>query len=155
MKLLFLFGFTLHNIEEALWLPGWSKHAKKFHPPVEKNAFHFAVIVVTIFGYLVTVLDFYTASPGSLFNYIFLGFVGMMGINTFLPHVAATIILRKYSPGLITAVLLNLPLSSIILFEYISININIYYLVLSVVLISGIVLFSLKYLFRLGENLIK
>jgi len=39
MKLLFLFGFTLHNIEEALWLPGWSKHAKKFHHRLKKMPF--------------------------------------------------------------------------------------------------------------------
>ena len=48
IKLLFLFGFTIHNIEEAIWLPKWSRYAKKFHEPVGSNKFIFAVMVVTI-----------------------------------------------------------------------------------------------------------
>ena len=39
IELLFLLGFSLHNLEEALWLPEWSKHARKYHKEVSKNYF--------------------------------------------------------------------------------------------------------------------
>ena len=47
-KLLFILGFTLHNLEEAVWLPKWSQVAKKFHKPVTTNEFIFAVLVITV-----------------------------------------------------------------------------------------------------------
>jgi hypothetical protein len=155
LKLIFLLGFTLHNIEEAVWLPEWSKHAKKFHEPVERNQFIFAVIVVTIIGYLLTVVEIINNNPGSVFSYIYLGFIGMMGINTILPHLAATILLKKYAPGLITALLLNLPLSIIIISLYINAGINVYFLIIAILVVTGIVLSLLKPLFKLGEKLIK
>ena len=37
IELLFLLGFTLHNLEEALWLPQWSKHARKYRKEVSEN----------------------------------------------------------------------------------------------------------------------
>jgi len=42
MEWLFLLAFTLHNIEEGIWLPKWSKHAKKYYSPVSNREFHFA-----------------------------------------------------------------------------------------------------------------
>ena len=155
LKLIFLLGFTLHNIEESIWLPEWSKHAKKFHEPVEKNQFIFAVIVVTIIGYLVTFIEIINNTPGSVFCYIYLGFIGMMGLNTIIPHLAATILLKKYAPGLITALLLNLPLSIIIIARYIDAGINIYLIIVAILVVTGIILSSLKPLFKLGEKLIK
>jgi hypothetical protein len=37
IELLFLLGFSLHNLEEALWLPQWSKHARKYRKEVSEN----------------------------------------------------------------------------------------------------------------------
>ena len=31
LKIIFLLGFTLHNLEEAIWLPEWTKYAKNYH----------------------------------------------------------------------------------------------------------------------------
>jgi hypothetical protein len=155
LKFIFLLGFTLHNIEEAIWLPEWSKYAKKFHQPVERNQFIFAVVVVTIIGYLVTLNEILDNDFGSILTYAYLGFIGMMGLNAFLPHVAATIILKKYAPGLITALLLNLPLSIIIILRYIVAGINVYYLIIAIFIFSAIVLFLLKTLFKLGDKLIR
>lgn len=154
LKLLFLLGFTLHNMEEALWLPQWSKYAKKFHEPVERNQFIFAVIILTMLGYLITLADILNPQPGNIINYVYLGFIGMMGLNAIIPHLAATIVLKKYAPGLITGLLLNLPLSLIIIIYNIQNRINIFYFVIAVLALSGLILFSLKYLFRLGAKLI-
>jgi len=153
-KIVFLLGFTLHNLEEAIWLPKWSKYAGKFHEPLETNQFIFAVIVVTIIGYLLTALDFLIGDFGNIINYTYLGFIGMMGLNSIFPHLVSTIVLRKYAPGLITGLLLNLPFSLIILIGYVKHGINIYYLLISILVVSGLVLFSLKYLFKLGSIVI-
>lgn len=153
IKILFTLGFTLHNIEEAVWLPKWSHHARKYHEPVETNAFVFAVIVVTIVGYLLTAIDFLYGSPGNFFNYLYLGFVGMMGINVLFPHLIATIALKKYAPGLITGLLLNLPFSFYIIYWHINYGVNAFYLFFAVVIVSALVLLSLKYLFRMGNKL--
>jgi len=155
LKLIFLLGFTIHNLEESIWLPEWSKHAKKFHEPVERNQFIFAVIIVTMIGYLVTVAEIIDNTPGSVFSYIYLGFIGMMGLNTILPHLAATILLKKYAPGLITALLLNLPLSIIIIARYLTAGINVYFLIIAILAFTAIMLPLLKPLFKLGDKLIR
>ena len=155
LKIIFLLGFTIHNIEESIWLPEWSKHAKKIHEPVERNPFVFAVIIVTIIGYLVTAAEIIENIPGSVFSYIYLGFVGMMGLNTILPHLAATILLKKYAPGLITALLLNLPLSIIIIARYIVAGINVYFLIIAILTFTVITISLLKPLFKLGDKLIR
>jgi len=78
IELLFLLGFSLHNLEEALWLPEWSKHARKYHKEVSKNEFTFAVIIVTAIGYLLTFQYFIFASSYALSKYVYLGFILMM-----------------------------------------------------------------------------
>jgi hypothetical protein len=154
MKLLFLMGFTLHNIEESVWLPKWSKHAKRFHEPVERNQFIFAVIIITMIGYWVTIADILSNEPGNIPNYLYLGFIGMMGLNSIFPHFIATLLLKKYAPGLLTGILLNLPISLIIIFVYLQKGLNFYYLLLSIAIVTGLILFSLKYLFKLGDKLL-
>lgn len=154
LKLIFLLGFTLHNIEEAIWLPEWSKYAKKFHQPVERNQFVFAVIVISIIGYLLTIIEILDNNSGSIWSYVYLGFVGMMGLNAIMPHLVATILLKKYAPGLITAFLLNLPISIIIITRYVNAGINVYFVILAIVIVSAVVLLSLKPLFKVGERLI-
>ncbi len=153
LKMAFLFGFSLHNLEEAVWLPKWSKQAGRFHKPVETIPFIFAVVVITMMGYVLTVLDILMADLGTGVNYIYLGFVGMMGLNAIFPHLIATIVIKKYAPGLITGLLLNLPFSVIILLIHLRQGISIHYLLLSIIAISSLVLLSLKYLFRLGGAL--
>ena len=83
-------------------------------------------------------------------NCIYLGYVGMMVLNAIFPHLLATIALRRYAPGLITAIALNAPIGSYIIYE--SMNqtafINI---IISTLLISVIILFSLPVLFRISK----
>ncbi len=155
IKIIFLLGFTLHNFEEAIWLPKWSKYASKFQRPVESNQFIFVLIVVTILVYVITIFDFLAGDTNYLVRYIYLGFISMMGLNSIFPHLIATIVIKKYSPGLMTGLLLNLLLSVIIIFHYLKSGINVYYLIIAVILVSGMILFSLKYLFIMGEKLLQ
>jgi hypothetical protein len=110
IEILFLLGFSLHNIEEALWLPQWSQNATRFHKPVSNNEFHFAVIMVTAIGYLFTFQYFVFGSTYAIAKFAYLGFILMMVFNTFFPHILSTIYLKKYAPGTLTALLLNFPI---------------------------------------------
>lgn len=116
LVIFFCFAITLHNLAEALWLPQWSKHASKFHRPVSSNEFNFAVVFITILAYLSTFLFFYFPEV-SLTKWIFTGFLGSMIVNAIFPHLVATILIKKYAPGLMTGVLLNVPINSLIIYQ--------------------------------------
>jgi hypothetical protein len=151
----FPIAITLHNLEEAVWLPNWSNHAERFHKPVEANVFYFAVIFVTILAYLSTFLA--VALPSSwLWKYIFHGFLGAMILNTFVPHLASTIILRRYSPGLVTGLFLLIPVNSIILYQSVTFGqIKLLDLIFSILVVSIVLLSLLPLLFKIGEYLVK
>jgi len=93
--------------------------------------------------------------PGNIANYMYLGFIGMMGINAIFPHLIETLVLKRYAPGLLTGILLNLPIACVIIIHYLRKGINGYYFILSMIMVTGIILFSLRYFFKLGEKLIK
>lgn len=153
--LFFPIAITLHNLEEAIWLPAWTKHAKQFHKPIESNVFYFAVIFVTILAYLSTFLA--VAFPSSwLWKYIFHGFLGAMILNTIFPHLVSTIILRRYSPGLITGLFLLLPINSIILYQSVMLgHIKLTDLMISILIVSLVLLSFLPLFFKIGEQLAK
>jgi len=152
-ELLFILGFTLHNIEEAIWLPGWSKHAGRYHREVSENEFRFAVIVVTAMGYLITFQYFLFSHVYPVSKYIFLGFVLMMVLNVIFPHIAASIVLKRYAPGTITGVLLNWPMGIYILSEGIKERSDPGYIIIAALIITAVFLFMIKLLFKAGGRL--
>jgi hypothetical protein len=105
---LFPISFTIHNIEEAFWLPDFSKSAGKFHKPVDTFEFVFALIFITLLSIVITFL-FYNNGKQSLACYLYFAFNFGMLINVFYPHLVATIFLKKYCPGLITGILFLTP----------------------------------------------
>jgi hypothetical protein len=149
---LFPIAFALHNVEEALFLPAWSKAAGKFHKPVGSFEFSFAVACLTVFSILVTVL-FSLKGKQSLAGYVFLAFNFGMFVNVFFPHLVATIALKKYCPGLLTGVVLLLPTTGYLLYygffnEYFVFPMFWYVLFPSVVVVVG----SIPSLFKLGRS---
>ena len=50
-------AFTIHNIEEVLFLPDWSKSADKFHKPVGAFEFRFAPVIVNALSVALTMLS--------------------------------------------------------------------------------------------------
>ncbi len=149
----FPLAITLHNFEEAIWLPKWSKYAKQFHKPIEANEFYFAVIFVTILAYLSTFLAIAFQSSW-LWNHIFYGFLGAMILNTFVPHLVSTIILRKYSPGLATGLFLLVPINSVILYQSVMLgHIKLLDLTLSILVVSFTLLSLLPVFFKIGKKL--
>ncbi len=152
MKLLFLFCFSIHNIEEALWLPAWSKYANRYHKEVTENEFRFAVIVVTAIGYLIT-FQYFLFSAYGISKFIYSGFILMMVVNVIFPHLLATIALRRYAPGTITGLILNLPVGLYILTGEIKNKGDFAGVITAGIILSIAVICSLKYLFKAGERL--
>jgi len=102
---------TIHNIEEAPFMEGWSKRLPlKIHPTVTTRQFVIAVTFLTIAGFLLTYfgVEYLADETGYL---MVLGIQAILLFNTFVPHIAMTIRFRLYSPGVITAILFTLPFS--------------------------------------------
>lgn len=154
MELFFLLAFTLHNIEEGLWLPKWSKYAGKYHPQVSNQEFHFALVVVTSIGYFITFLFLLFGQSIELVRYVFLGFVLMMSLNSIFPHLLATIVLKRYAPGTLTGLLLNLPVGITIIINNLELGIQLASVFISGVIVTVLTVASLRALFKLGRKLI-
>lgn len=106
---LFTLGVLAHNAEEALCLPAWSACAGRWHTPVGKREFRFAVAALS--ALLVAIAAAASAAgAGSIAAYLMAGYVLAMVLNVLVPHLLATLSMRKYMPGTATALLLNLPL---------------------------------------------
>ncbi|HDX9588702.1 TPA: HXXEE domain-containing protein [Bacillus pseudomycoides] len=155
LVILFLFAITLHNLEEAVWLPAWSNYAPNFHKPVGKDEFYFAVIVITSLAYLSTF--YYLSFPNSsLAKYILIGFMGSMIINAIFPHLLANIVLKRYAPGLLTGLLLNIPINSLIIYQFFKNNeLTFRELFLSTLIVAGVLLSLIPFLFKIGRSISK
>jgi len=153
LKLLCLLGFTLHNLEESIWLPRWSKYAKRFHPEVQQHEFHFAALVVTVIGYLLTF--FHLTTSNMYAQYAFYGFVLMMCFNAVFPHLIATIVFRGYAPGLLTGLFLNVPFGITLIHGALSNGISQTYLVVTTAILGMIFVLFIKPLFKLAGLMIE
>ena len=100
---------TLHTIEEAIWLPEWSHTAGLWHPPVSPFEFRFAVAVVTLAVY--GVILYFTRRSTFTSRLLMGGTLVVIFVNVFAPHLAAAVMTGRYAPGVLTGVLLNLPVT--------------------------------------------
>ncbi len=153
IEILFILGFSLHNIEEALWLPEWSKSAGRYQKEISANGFRFAVIIITALGYLVTFQYFIFSETYMFSKLLYLSFVAMMVLNVILPHLLLTIIMGKYAPGLITGVLLNLPIGLYLIIKNIDGSKEILGLCISTIILSITILILIRVLFRIGKRI--
>lgn len=108
---LFALGVILHNIEEALFLPGWSARNRRRQFEVNAASFRFAVTLLSL-AVLAAASLASSGGSGSFGAYFLAGYALAMVLNVFIPHLAASIVLREYAPGTATALLFNLPLGS-------------------------------------------
>lgn len=110
----FVIAVALHDLEEALWLPAWSRRAGPWNRPVGAFEFRFAVIVLAVAAAVSAVLAI-RQGPGSVGAHLLAGYALAMLVNVFVPHVAASVLLRRYMPGTATALALVLPSSAALL----------------------------------------
>jgi hypothetical protein len=107
---------TLHNLEEAIWLPSAAKHFDMLPRHMSPGRFRIGVGVLTVAAYLITWFSV-ADGPASTWTYLFVAYTFAMFLNVFVPHVPAAILLRRYAPGVVTAVLVNLPVTTLLLAE--------------------------------------
>jgi hypothetical protein len=113
LQWLFPVAVTLHNSEEAIWMPGWDlQHAAQLpvHPPGALKI-RIALLLLTVAAFALTSLSV-RKGPESVWAYLMFGYIVSMLANVFVPHVPATIVFRSYTPGVATAVSVNLPVMS-------------------------------------------
>lgn len=113
---LFAVAVLVHNLEEAVWLPRWSRRAGRWQVPVGPGVFRFAAAVLTVMAFLAAWLSA-RGGAGSLGAYLLAGYALAMALNAIVPHGIATIALHRYAPGTATAVLFNLPLGVVIVYR--------------------------------------
>ncbi len=104
---------TLHNVEEAIWLPGWSRTSGVWHPPVGAFEFRFADAVVTLLFY--AVIYFFWKRGTAASRCLLGGVLVVILFNVLVPHLAATIATARYAPGVVTGILLNVPVTVFLL----------------------------------------
>ena len=102
-------SFALHNLEEAPGMARWSHQIPaRVHPPVTTRQFAIAVALLSGLCFVVTFVV--TANPQNRLGIsILLGFQTAMVLNAFIPHLAATVWFRMYTPGVVTGILVNVP----------------------------------------------
>ena len=135
-----MFCLTLHNIEEALWMTGWlDKAMPDKRGPRRKEHFIFAVIGITILGYLTAGL--FILFPKSLcFEYAFIGFVGAMFVNAVVPHLLLSIRFRSYCPGTFTGCFLTIPFHLIILSNAANSHMKVIEIIISTLAVGAVLL---------------
>ena len=111
LQWLFPVVIVLHNLEEAVWLPGWANRTGFWRTPVSPRVFRFVVAVLTVLAVAVT---WQSARSGAQTSWTYLMFGCMVATlaNAVYPHLALLISRRSYMPGTATAVALNLPVLS-------------------------------------------
>jgi hypothetical protein len=109
---LFVAVFVLHNFEEGLFLPGFLASAPLIHYPAGPTEFRFALVVLTASS---PVLAWLSVRGNRAATIIHCGYALAMALNVFVPHLIGAIALRTYVPGVITAVILVLPVSLLML----------------------------------------
>jgi hypothetical protein len=113
LQWLFPIVVALHNAEEAIWFPEWSKRAGRWPAPVAPGVFRFAAAILTILAFVLTGLSAHSGRQ-SLGTYLAFGYMVAMLANVLFPHVAITAVTRRYMPGVATGVALNLPVLSLL-----------------------------------------
>jgi hypothetical protein len=114
LQWLFPVAVTLHNGEEAIWFPEWSRRARRWPAPVENGVFLFAVVVFTLLAFVVTWLSVRSGRQ-TVWTYLYFGYMAATLANAFIPHIAVSVATRSYMPGVATAAIVNLPVLSLLI----------------------------------------
>jgi hypothetical protein len=101
-------AFILHNIEELFTM-------KNFAPYFEKSSLEYTPFAIAIVVLSALVIGSMRLSEslknGKYFFHVHAALCATLFLNAFIPHIVGAIYFKAMTPGLFTAVLLNLPLS--------------------------------------------
>lgn len=149
---IFMFCLTLHNVEEALWFTEWRMNTvpNSRRSPKKQN-FIFAVLGITILGYLATGLHI-LYPDNTIIEFCYIGFVGSMLVNAIVPHLLLTLRYKKYCPGVLTGCFLLIPFNTIILYNAISSHLKTSEVLLSSIIVGVLLLVSIQVLETIAKH---
>ncbi|HEY3989841.1 MAG TPA: HXXEE domain-containing protein [Acidobacteriaceae bacterium] len=117
MQWLFPIAVALQNGEEAIFMPRWvSAHAGQLPVHPAAGAILAGLLLLTLAAFVVTIFSVRKGKQ-SIWAYLLFGGAATMLVNVVVPHIPATLFFREYTPGVLTAVLVNLPFMTILLFQ--------------------------------------
>jgi hypothetical protein len=90
---------ALHNAEEAIWFPDWSKRMGLWHAGYAPSVFRFAATVLTAIAFVITYLSARTGAQ-TVWTYLMFGYMAAMLANVLVPHIALALARRGYMPVL-------------------------------------------------------
>jgi len=98
-------------------MPTWiSVHRSQLPLHPETVRIQLGLLFLTAAAYAVTYLSAQTGKR-SIWAYLLFGYIAAMLANVLLPHIAATLAFRQYTPGVASAILINLPVMTVLLFK--------------------------------------
>jgi len=105
---------TLHNLEEAIFIPAlWEQ--RSWHLALSGWEFRLLGFGFSAVTFLVTYLSVHSGRE-SAGAYLLAILSGLMFLNA-LWHIGATIYFQSYAPGVVTAVLLVMPVTACLLYR--------------------------------------
>jgi heme O synthase-like polyprenyltransferase len=109
LQWLFPVAVALHNSEEAIWFPAWwLRYSNEIPAHPSPEVARYALAALTVAAFVVTYLSSRKGKE-SVWAYLMFGCSITMLANVFIPHIPASLRFRSYTPGVATAVLINLP----------------------------------------------
>jgi hypothetical protein len=152
LEWLFPVVITLHNAEEAIWFPGWSKGAGRWYASFAPSVARFGVTVLTVLAFVVTWLSARSGRQ-TVWTYLAFGYMVAMLANV-IPHIAASVATRSYTPGVVTAVVLNMPvLSLLVVLALRNGYVSGWMAVAYSIAVPGLLLLLIPVVFKLGKTL--
>lgn len=106
---LFPFALTLHNLEELLFLPQWTRQ-NSAPLTLSTPSFTSTIFLITLLAYLLWGLLFFKRFRHKA-EQLLMGYVGAMFLNIFFPHLLGSLLYGEILPGTATALLCILPTS--------------------------------------------
>jgi len=111
---LFALAFTVHNIEEGLFLPVYAADESRLAGRVTPFALRFALVILTA---AVCGIAAFAAAGNHRAIELLAGFAAVMVVNAMVPHLTLTVAFRRYAPGTGTAICLMVPLSLLVIVD--------------------------------------
>ncbi len=108
-------AFMIHNLEEAITICRFPvENPFPFIKPASCSQFIVSVSIISAAGLIALVIALRTERQ-SVYNFISTGLAAVLLLNVFVPHFTVAIYTFHYTPGLVSAMFINLPLSLLVL----------------------------------------
>ncbi|MGO8758710.1 MAG: HXXEE domain-containing protein [Terracidiphilus sp.] len=114
LAFLFAAAVTLHNLEEAFFLPRWLRAHRRIRFDPNPTAYWVGTTLASILVWIAA-LGAVLRPAVPAFHFALAGSALGVAINAVLPHLAESLIQRSYMPGTATGILFNLPLAVFLL----------------------------------------